>query len=67
MLGLLSNEDEGAGSGTGCVRAVLWRPACVRVVVHVYVAVRWRCLGCVSMWVIRGGFTAAPGRVGAFA
>ena len=67
MLGPVSNEDEGAGSGTGCVRA-LSLVTCVRAgVVHMYVAAWWRCLGCAGKWVIRAGSTSAPGRVGAFA
>ena len=44
-----------------------WCPACVPVLVHVYVAMSLRCLSCAGKWVIRGGSTSAPGCVSAFA
>ena len=42
-----------------------WCPACVPVLVQVYVAVWWYCLGCAATWVNRGVSTSAPGLVGA--
>ena len=44
-----------------------WCPACFPVAVHVYPPGRWHCIRCAGWWVIRGGSTSAPGRVGACA
>ena len=51
----MNNEDQGAGSGTGCVRA-LSLMTCVRAcaVARVRGCVV-ACLGCACTWVIRGG------------
>ena len=69
MLGPVSNEGQSAGSGTGFVRGLSQgvSPACMPVLVHMYVVVWWHCLGCGGTWVIPGASTPAPGRVGAFA
>ena len=61
MLGPVSSENEGAGSGIGRVRAFSLVILCVLVLA-------WRrCLGCAGTWVTRGVAISAPGRAGVFA
>ena len=61
MLGPVSSENEGAGSGIGRVRAFSPGDSCVLVLA-------WRrCLGCAGTWVTRGEAISAPGCAGVFA